>query len=188
MDVFHSLSQANGELLTYCNKLLNGITGNCKLYLLSNLSNSTISSYDNEIGLYVEVIRNTAETDTTVIIKNHPRGSDILTKKLVDILSSTHQVVLIDDKSFNFYPIELWISLISRCEIYPVFSTSVISLYYLFSKNVIMPLNGDLIAKYIYSDKIAHVSQGEDMCRQAIVALESWDGNSPIWKRKRIKK
>ncbi|NQX55244.1 hypothetical protein HQN86_16600 [Pedobacter panaciterrae] len=180
--VFLQLSYQIPELNSYSDELTE--SQNCNLYLLSNFSNSGFSTQEDELNLYYEIVIATASKDKIIILKNHPRGSDDILKLLYKKLNENYKVKIIDNKRLSFYPIELWSSLIEKCYVFPIFSSSVISLKYLFSKKVVMPLDNLKIRKYIYSDKINETIQSEAMCREAIASLNEWDGKSPLWVKK----
>lgn len=180
-DVFSRISGQLTKLSLFCEQLMTNINQNSNLYLLSNLANSGVITHKNELELYEEIIRETAEPGDTLILKNHPRGSNVMLTSLSERLSADYDVRIIDNHEFRFIPIELWHLLIERCNVFPVFSSSVISLKYLFLKRVIMPLDDYKINKYFYKDKIEHIIKVEDLCRVATAALDDWDGKSPLW-------
>lgn len=177
---FQKLSLGLTELNDFCHQLIDDVNGKCSLYLLSNFTNSNFSSFENEFELYKNIIRETAESGSTIILKNHPRSSEIMLDLLYKDLGDEYQVKIINNQ-YSYYPIELWGGLIDRCSVYPVFSSSVISLKYFFSKRVFMSLDQFKINKYIDKNKIEEVIQSEKMSRQAIENLESWDEKSFLW-------
>ncbi len=175
------LSEELQDLQAYCNRLLNNVSEESNLYLLSNFANSGFSSHENELTLYEEIILDTAKKGSTVFIKNHPRGSNVVLDLLYNRLRKNYDVRIISDLNFSMYPIELWSTLIKRCKIYPVFSSSSISLEYFYSKQVIMPLSERRIKSFIYINKIDETLQSEVMCEAVIQKLKTWDENSILW-------
>jgi len=186
VELLIGLSKQLPDLESYCNQLISGIAGECNLYMLSNFSNSRLSSQENEIELYEKIIRETAKIGTTIILKNHPRGSDSTLVRLKERLIETFEIRVIDRKEFILYPIELWVPLINKARVFPIFSSSIISLKYFFSKNVILSLDAEKIQTYIQRNKVQQITGGEIMYREAAINLDHWDGNSPLWKRNKL--
>ncbi|MEJ6981630.1 polysialyltransferase family glycosyltransferase [Pedobacter sp. P351] len=184
--VFTDLADQIPELANYCNDLLKDNEVPCNLYLLSNLANSGLSTFENELGLYEEIINETAESGTLIILKNHPRGSEIIIDRLREKLNKSYNVKIINREAFSAYPIELWTSLLNKCNVYPIFSTSVISLMYLLSKGVIMTLDIKKIERYIYPNKRDFILESEKMSRQALATLIDWDAKSPLWSGSKV--
>jgi hypothetical protein len=180
-EIFSKISNQLIKLGNYSEQLIANSDTNCKLYLLSNLSNSGFCSFENELCLYEEIILETAVTGQRIILKNHPRASDQMLIQLKDKLSSFFEVELITDKRFSFIPIELWDVLLQNSEVFPIYSTSSISLKYLYSKQVILTLDEAKIRKYIYSDKRKALNLGVNMIGRSIKSLEDWDFKSPLW-------
>jgi hypothetical protein len=179
-EIFYQISVQLTQLNNYCKSLINN-SSECKLYLLTNLHNSGACTFENELAMYEEIILKTAKNGQTIIIKNHPRGSDEMLNQLNERLRNSFDIQLINDKKYSFIPIELWSTIMNNCEIFPVYSTSSIALKYLFSKSVILTLDAKMIDKYLYSDKKKFVNEGVQMIEMAINKLENWDCNSPLW-------
>jgi hypothetical protein len=169
------------KLHNYCEELLANPDNNSKLYLLSNLSNSGVCTFENEVSLYEEIIVQTASAGQRIILKNHPRGSDLMLIQLKEKLNSLFVLEFITDERFSFIPIELWDVILDNSEVYPIFSTSAISLKYLYSKQVMLTLDDEKIKKYIYFDQRPEINQGVNMIDEAIKTLVDWDSNSPLW-------
>ncbi|WP_448636296.1 polysialyltransferase family glycosyltransferase [Pedobacter panaciterrae] len=129
------------DLINFCNEILNHVPNNSHLYLTSNLANSGLTNYENELSLYEDVIRETSEIGKCIILKNHPRASNLILKDLYEKLKDQYTVILIDNNEYSLYPIELWLPFIEKCCILPVFSSSVVSLKYFYNKDSIMPLS-----------------------------------------------
>lgn len=184
-DVFFKFSAKLNTLSSYCETLLGNSERECKLYLLSNFSNSGFCTLENEVNLYEEIILQTALPGDRIILKNHPRGSNIVLTQLKLKLEVVFDVQIITDDQFNFIPIELWLDLLNKCQVFPIYSSSGISLKYLCSKQVTLTLNSERINKYVFFNKRQIVSQGNEMINVAINTLEYWDGKTPLWTKKR---
>jgi Alpha-2,8-polysialyltransferase (POLYST) len=173
-----------GDLKRYCTSLLghDSLTAS-HLFLLSNLSASGLMSRENEILMYVEIIRSTVVEDGRILLKFHPRSSLEVVNAVVDNLKFDYQVKVIDDAKLSRVPIELWGDLIANCKIVAMFSTSALNIKYIYAKQVELPLNSALIAKYFYHDKVGYVEEVHDMIAQSIAGLEKWDRKSVLWKK-----
>jgi hypothetical protein len=183
-DIFFKFSVKLYRLSNYCESLLGNSERECKLYLLSNFFNSGLCTLENEVNLYEEIILQTAFPGDRIILKNHPRGSNIVLIQLKLKLEVVFDVQIITDNHFNFIPIELWLDLLNRSQVFPIYSSSGISLKYLCSKQVTLTLNCERINKYIFFHKRQIVLQGNEMINVAINTLEYWDGKTPLWTKK----
>lgn len=170
------------ELHAYCDSLFPGAGERGTLYLLSNLANSGLCTFEDEVALYEEVVRETAAKGGRVLLRNHPRAGSAVTDQLTARLSGEYQVVLVDDTRFSKLPIELWSSLIRRCDVVPVYSASAIHIRYLYGQRVLVPLDDDRIERYFHSNKRAFMRKGNEMICRAMSGLDGWDGKSPLWK------
>lgn len=178
---FSQISDLLLDLQNYCRELLVGTHEFCNLYLLSNFYNSGFCTLENEVNLYKEVILRTATLKQRIILKNHPRGSQEVLSRLKVELKDSFDVKIIDNADFSFMPIELWKELLNRCMVFPVFSSSSISLKYLYSTQVQLTLDSKTIKKFIYYNKIQEVATSEKMCKESIDILATWDEKHPIW-------
>lgn len=169
-------------LCAYCESLCAaGRSGSSHLYLLSNLSASGLSDSQQEIALYLEVIREQSPVGGTVYLKPHPRSTFEVLNALADQLKDAYRVIVVDEARFARMPIELWIGLIRHCEVVAMFSTSAINLKYLFDKDVTLPLTETRIAQYIKPVAIGHVSLSQRLMREALANLDRWDGKTVLW-------
>lgn len=182
--VIYDLSARLPGLNEYCNQLIQNPKGESKVFLLSNFYNSGFSTLSNEIDLYEEIILENVSPNDKIILKNHPRGSNEVLIELKDKLIKDFKVEIIMDEKFRFVPIELWTVLNSNCHIFPIFSSSAISLTYFFSNQITLTLDSEKINKYIFPSKIAETINSEDMCFIASKRLLSWDNKSPLWIKK----
>jgi Alpha-2,8-polysialyltransferase (POLYST) len=171
------------DLKRYCNLLLGHESeANNYLFLLSNLSASGLMSQQNEISMYVEIIRSMAGQKDKILLKFHPRSSHDVVDAVVANLSQEYTLKVIDDVKLSRLPIELWNDLIVRSKIVAMFSTSALNIKYIYAKDVELPLDNVRIQKYFYGDKVAYVTQVNEMIAQSIAGLEDWDGKSVLWK------
>lgn len=178
--VIFTMAELLSDLKTYSNELVNNEHENYTLVLLSHLTNSRFTTFDNELELYTQIIRDNIQAGNTIILKNHPRGNPEIVSALIKRFKSEYKIKSVND-NYSFYPIELWMYLLNKCQIMPIFSSSAISINYIYSKNVVLTLDEDKIKKYIYKDKQAETIEAEVMNKVALEALGNWDGNSAVW-------
>jgi hypothetical protein len=151
------------------------------LYLLSNLTASTLASLEQEIALYVEVIESTSPPGSTAFIKPHPRSSHEVLQAVVRQVGARCRVVVLDDVEFGRTPIELWVELVRHCTVVAIFSTSATHLKYLYGKEVVMPLTPQRIERFIPPHWFAFMTKGDRMIRESVENLATWDGRSALW-------
>ena len=167
----------------YCRQLEHCLIGHPGfVFLLSNLSGSSLMSAKAEIELYTEIIKNTTPAHGVVFIKGHPRNGNYILDEVANRLKGLYSVVIIDNEKFSRIPIELWVDLMQACTIIPIFSTSAINLQYFFGKNVILPLNNSLIDYYFYPNKADYMKKANQLILDCIKKLDRWDGQSILWR------
>lgn len=184
LDCVERLHESVTELSAYCRELCSQGSGPAdRLYLLSNFTASSLSSFDQEVALYVDVITAHSPPGSTVYIKPHPRSSGETLAAVVNRVGPSHRVVVIDDARFGRMPIELWSELVRHCGVVAMFSTSAINMKYLYGKDVVLPLDAERIAKYVAPGKTDYIADGDRLIREAIGNLDTWDGQSVLWTR-----
>jgi hypothetical protein len=182
--VKNTFSEISSQLLglhKYCEDLIANSEKKCNIYLLSNLYNSGFCSLEGEVDLYEEIILQNTSPGEIIILKNHPRGIDDVLIQLKDRLKDLYEVKVVSNKLYSFIPIELWTVLLRNSKVFPIFSSSAISLKYLFSKQVSLTFDYKKIKKYIFFNKIEEAIQSEIMCEKAINTLDFWDEKTPLW-------
>lgn len=153
------------------------------LYLLSNLSASGLTTREQEIALYIDVIENTIPDDAAIFIKHHPRSRYDVGNAVVQHLERSRRVIVIDDDDLSRVPIELWVEVVEHMTIVPMFSTSAINLKFLYGKDVVLGLTPERIRRYILPGKLAYVAGVDRMIRESIDNLTRWDGRSMLWSK-----
>jgi hypothetical protein len=139
-------------------------------------------SIENEIALYISIIRQTAPRGSTIILKPHPRSNMTILATVVNAVEAEYRVKVIDYSQFSRIPIELWISMITECTIVAIYSTCCVNLSYLYGKEVILPLNESNIKQYVYPEWIESVTKGNTMNLESMNRLKEWDRKSVLWK------
>lgn len=170
------------ELRGYCDKLrTRSRMQETPLYLLSNLAGSGLCSIEQEVELYLDVIREYSLRGQTLFIKPHPRSSFEFLKAIQRQLLKDYDVVIVDDPRFARLPIELWVGLMAHCNLIAMFSTSCINLKYIYSKKVVLPLNDARMSRYFQTAPKEHVVLHYRLMKEAMQNLDDWDGNSALW-------
>ncbi|ANH68941.1 polysialyltransferase family glycosyltransferase [Mitsuaria sp. 7] len=152
-----------------------------RLYLLSNLAASGLSTPAQEIDFYVEVIATSSPPGSTAYVKPHPRSTYESLKAIERRLRDHCRLVVIDDERFARMPIELWLRLIRHCVVVPMFSTSAINLKYLYDKAVDMPLDEQRLQRYVKPERIGYMRDSDRLIRECIDNLDRWDRRSALW-------
>ena len=182
IEFMHEKLIGSTHLGTYCNALMGAVSGRtCFLFLLSNLHRSGMTTVENEINLYMDIVHETAEKGSYILLKAHPRGSNQVMEALVDRLQSEYQTVAIDDAVLSRIPIELWRGLIEHCVVIPVFSASAVHLKYIYGTAVRLPLRKELVHKYFFKHTIARMLHADHIISQSVENLDSWDGKSILF-------
>jgi hypothetical protein len=183
VDTIRAVYGRLGELQEYCTSLIGrcGAQENPLLFLLSNLSGSGLTTREGEVSLYAEIINSVAPPGSAILLKGHPRDSAQTLAAVVDRLHPNYKVIIIDDPGLARVPIELWVGLIERTMIVPIFSTSAINLRYIFGKTVQLPLNEDRIRRHFFKSKIRYMILGTQLISRSIENLATWDGRSALF-------
>lgn len=173
------------ELNEYCLDLIKNITGDCYLYLFISPTESGCTSLSNEVAMYLETIRENSPRGTTIFIKLHPRKPVTFANYLLADLKDDYNTIIINQRKFKSIPVEFWIPLIMRCKIVS-FSSSSLSLKYIYNKNVITGFSVDRIRKYFFKKSWVIFEDDYYLWREAVEALKTWDGKSILWRRGKI--
>lgn len=179
-EVFVKLSGLLPDLLAYCEHFMANGT-NHQLYLLSNLANSGLTTFEKEVELYIKVIRETAVSGATILIKNHPRGSMMVIKAVFDAIKDDYDVQIADDRILALYPIELWSPILMNATIIPIYSNSSINIPYIYSKKVELSLTEETIRTFFFPDNIAYILKSTTIFSDINKKLADWDQRSVIW-------
>jgi hypothetical protein len=181
LNILKECSDRLAGLHAYSKRLLEG-AHNPYLFLLSTLSASGVMSVQNEIEMYVKIIRKTTPLGATVLVKPHPRAESHILAAVVKETELDYSIKVIDDPEFSRIPIELWSLLIDACRIVAVFSTSCLNLSYFYGKDVVLPLDMEYIGRYCFPEWAEEIIKANRMNLESMDNLREWDGKSPLWK------
>jgi hypothetical protein len=121
------------------------------IYLLSNFTGCGWASFDNEIDLYEQIIRNNSIIKSNIIIKKHPRSSNDILESLIKRLSDDYRIN--KNKLINLkLPFEIsGVHNLNKSKVYSIFSTCSYSLNFFYQKEVFFPLNDGLVKRFCNS-------------------------------------
>ncbi|RUR20220.1 hypothetical protein ELY21_01505 [Legionella sp. km535] len=168
------------EFKNHMHEVINNSSKPCYLLMFSNFTESRLTTLENEIALYKEILKTHATIDSLIIIKPHPAHNPEMFQQIIAALSRDYTIQIID-KDFYHLPIELAASLVHGCEVLSV-SYSSISLPYLYEKQVTHALTQELINKYFSIEKMSWFIESNNLYINMINALQHWtqDHELPI--------
>lgn len=127
----------------YCRSLIKDIEDPCYVLIMSNFFEAQLLSLEDEVKFWEKIIWEYIPKGATIIMKPHPFSVSPLIKYLINIFNPHYNIEIISEL-YNRYPIELLLPVIERSQIIS-FATTVISLPYLFHKDVINPMTEEMI-------------------------------------------
>ena len=184
---FERINKSMLGLNNYCLDLIKNVSGECYLYLLVTPTESGSTSLKNEIKMYLETIRENSPRGATIFIKLHPRKSITFGDYILADLRNEYNIIVINQGKFKSIPIEFWGPLIARCKIIS-FSSSSLSLRYIYNKEVITGLSVDKVRKFYFKKMQSVFEDDYHLWNEAAEALNSWDGKSILWSRAKTKR
>ena len=184
---FERINKSMLGLNNYCLDLIKNVSGECYLYLLVTPTESGSTSLKNEIKMYLETIRENSPRGATIFIKLHPRKSITFGDYILADLRNEYNIIVINQGKFKSIPIEFWVPLIARCKIIS-FSSSSLSLRYIYNKEVITGLSVDKVRKFYFKKMQSVFEDDYHLWNEAAEALNSWDGKSILWSRAKTKR
>lgn len=138
--------------------------------------------FETELALYADAAKRHVPPGTTVIYKPHPGEKLPRAEQLALCLGDDYAVVSLDSR-YKFFPVELLEDIIAACCVCVGIGYPVLSLSYLYNKNVIDPaqMDQEFINRWIGEDirDLYHLSQ--IIHRETLKSLPGWDGKSYIW-------
>lgn len=141
----------------------------CYLLMLSNFTESKLTTLEHEIALYKDILAIHAQKTSIVILKPHPAYHPHCFNAIVQNLSQEYQIKVIAPQFYHL-PIELAETLIQHCTLLSL-SYSSISLPYIYAKRVSHVLTQELINKHFSPEKINWFTQSNDLYLNLIESL-----------------
>ncbi len=135
-------------------KDLAGKSKSITILLLSNFSESGLTTENNELALYSEICKEFSSTEAKLIIKPHFGTSPAFLKKLTNCLSLYSPEIL--PSLAGQIPIEFFPDLVKQSNIISVSSSSAL-LSHLFKKQISHALTANRIKQYFKADRVAYM-------------------------------
>ena len=134
---------------------------------------------DTEIAMNIEIIHTNIPRGSTIFIKSHPSSRFPVAEGVTNQIINDYNVHIVPQE-FKRYPLELMEILIEQCQVIS-FSTVILSIRYLFEKEVINPINEGLMKKFFPERTWYIIEDTRQWFSGAIHNLATWDGKSILW-------
>lgn len=183
-EVVHSIiadcQKALPDLVAYTRQIIEQTPPPHALILLENLTDANLSTGEQEVDFYEEVIREHVPLNGTVIIKAHPLSKAPIHEMLQSRLQSDYRSEVIPS-SYSRFPIELWSDFIAQCEIIGIAYGNV-TLSYLYNKETVFALTEPMIERFINPKFWGSFKDASLLYSGQLNNLKHWDGSSMLWK------
>lgn len=171
------------DLRIYIEKLLQTYKGKNKFLLLTdNIAEGNFIDFDKEIEMWCSIIREYCRQGDIIFLKSHPGEFLPRNQKIKKKLKEEFEIVILE-KKFKRYPIEIWKKLINECEVISI-SYPILSLKYLYNVNVINPVNNQFIEKWFPEWTWKSFRNSNSLYMEPLKRLKNWDGQSILWSGK----
>jgi hypothetical protein len=148
--------------------------GSPAIMMTTNFSEAGRMTLENELNAYLQFVQRHVGQGTLLIIKPHPRDSKSKLDELRRLLSANaYNVAILDDIKYYFVPFELFLLRIR--ENYPefladiryfTFSSSCLSIKFLFGQEPYVGMETDLVNKYFNpSQRSSRIKHEQDLRR-----------------------
>lgn len=144
----------------------------CYLLIFSNFTESKLTTLENEILLYQEILAKHASKDSLILIKPHPAQNHYILKRILYALSEEYSIKVISEEFYHL-PIELAEILIQKCKVLSL-SYSSISIPYIYEKEVTHVLTQELVNKYFSQEKIKWFIESNNLYINMINNIKTW--------------
>lgn len=141
------------------------------LLLLSNLTESGITTAEAEIELYQTIVRTSLPPGSYILIKPHPGTSNRMQRTIAKSMHAYRVSVL--PQGIGLAPVELLPSLISSCRIYSISSASVLLTKLFGADTVSHQLTDDLIQTYFDPRWHSHFFRANRSIQKALQLLQN---------------
>lgn len=150
----------------------------CTLLLLSNFTESKLTTLENEILLYKSILNTHVDKGSRVVVKPHPACNHLIFNSIKQNLQQDYCIEVMDD-NYRVLPIELAETLIRTCRILSV-SYSSISIPFIYDKPVKHVLTNELIHRYFNKDRIKWLLESNTLYIHLAATLPDWDKKSVL--------
>ncbi|WED41896.1 polysialyltransferase family glycosyltransferase [Legionella cardiaca] len=172
-DCVKQLSDSLPDFKVHMKELILQSQKPCFLLMPSNFTESKLTTLENEIALYQDILSTHTPEESRIIIKPHPAHNPNFLQEIVRVLKRNYDVHLVDGQYYHL-PIELAESLIQGCEILSV-SYSSVSIPYIYNKPVKHVLTQKMIEDYFSKEKMHWFIESNNLYLRMIAALKDWN-------------
>jgi Alpha-2,8-polysialyltransferase (POLYST) len=155
------------------------------LLLTSTFTESKYSSEDDEIELYLSSIPSFLKAGSFIVIKEHPRNSSNVSNRLrMALLEKGFEVCCLNDKEFNFIPIELSIDMINPALTISFSSSAPIVLELFSDYEQIASHSRETLKKYLFPEVLASMIDYDNILAESLDSIKKgWRGGTLLWSR-----
>ncbi len=178
-EIINTCSKDQTTLLSYCKNMIEQSRPPRFILLLSCWSEAGYMQPDTEIAMNIEIIHTNIPRGSTIFIKSHPSSRFPVAEGVTNQIINDYNVHIVPQE-FKRYPLELMEILIEQCQVIS-FSTVILSIRYLFEKEVINPINEGLMKKFFPERTWYIIEDTRQWFSGAIHNLATWDGKSILW-------
>lgn len=178
INVVEKCIDAHYELNSYIQSLLNKYK-DISLLLTENIAEGNFIDFDREIDMWCSIIRQNCTPGSVVFLKSHPGETLQRNKEIREKLIDEYEIVELEER-FKRFPIELWKDLIINCKIISM-SYPILSLKYLYDKDVINPMNEIFLEKWFPEWTWRSYKNALLLYMEPLKNLAQWDGKSVLY-------
>lgn len=179
-DVLRRLSSNCEHLNSYMDYLLSHYKNKERyLFLTEVYSEASYLEFETDIRMNCSIIESNCKAGSVIFIKGHPTEKHPRAGRIKELLSDKYDIVEIDGK-YRRYSVELMDDLVLGCNVISS-SYAVLSLKYLYDKDVIQPMDKVFIEKWFPESFWRTMNNSLEFCTGTIDRLYIWDGKSVIW-------
>jgi len=180
LNVLERCADSAQELNKYITTLLNEHYGADKyLLLLENIASGNFMTFEREVEMYCAVIKKHCVPESTIFIKPHPLETLPTAQKIKESLSADFNIVVVD-RRFGRYPIEIWTDLVINCKVIAM-SYPALSLKFLFDVDVIHFLSNKWIEEWFDERLWDSYRNSMERIVMPLNNLKNWDGKSVLY-------
>jgi len=179
LEIIHNIWKSFSEIEEKCSIFLDEVKKPVYILILSNFADCNFISVDREIDFFEYLVRSAAKKGSSIIIKSHPLSIKTNVHQLCKRLESDYYVFEFPSE-FNYFQIEMLLPFIEKCQIIG-FSSSLISISYLFNKRVIYPIDNKTIECFFLKEKWYILKDTHRIYSCQLDCLSKWDQESLLW-------
>mgnify|MGYP007068373973 CR=1 FL=1 len=134
---------------------------------------------DAEVAMYEMIVKEHVPSGSVLIIKPHPFSMTPLAERLSHRINKEYCVNILPVE-LRKYPFELMYDLFKYCQII-AFSTTILSLTYLYDKQVINPMNEKIMKEFFPTQSWDLIIDSQNLYKNALDNIPGWDRKGMLW-------